>query len=65
VDVHLFDDLHAHPSLIMKGGHIEQGGEVVTTARASESEGMPGTPWPGDRAERDGAVPASRPPIGN
>jgi hypothetical protein len=59
VDVQLFDDLDAHPSLILKSGHIERDGEVVITARASESEAMPRTALPDDRAEHDGTVPAS------
>ena len=37
VDVRGFDDLDAHPSLVLKSGHIERDGAVVITARASES----------------------------
>jgi hypothetical protein len=60
VEVRAFDDLDAHPSLILKSGHIEQDGEVVITARASESEPMPKTSLPDDRAEPDGAAPIPR-----
>ena len=56
VDVQIFDDLDAHPSLILKSGHIEWDGEVVITTRASESEPTPETSLPDDWAERDGAV---------
>jgi hypothetical protein len=59
VDVQLFDDLDAHPGLILKSGHIERDGEVVITARASESEVMPRTSPADDRAERDSTMPAS------
>jgi hypothetical protein len=53
-----------HPNLILKSGHIERDGEVVITARASESES---TPWPasaGDRADHDGVVSGTRDPDG-
>ena len=65
VDVRVFGDLDAHPSLILKSGHIERDGEVVITARAAESELMPQTSLPDDRAERDGAIPVTRLPDGN
>ena len=65
VDVRGFDDLDAHPSLILKSGHIERDGAVVITARASESESMPPASLGEDRAERDGAVSISRAPNGN
>jgi hypothetical protein len=56
VDVQGFDDLDAHPSLILKSGHIERDGEVVITSRASASEPMPETSLRVDCAERDGAA---------
>jgi hypothetical protein len=62
VDVQLFDDLDAHPSLILKSGHVEWNGEVVITARASDSEAIPRTFLPDDRAERSGAVSTSGAP---
>jgi len=65
VDVRGFDDLDAHPSLILKSGHIGRDGHVMITARASESDPMPQTSLPGDRADRDGAVSTSRLPNGS
>ena len=65
VDVQLFDDLDAHPSLILKSGHIERDGEVVITARASESETMPQTSSADDRANCDGTLPVTHLPNGN
>ena len=62
VDVQLFDDLDAHPSLILKSGHIERDGEVVITTRASDSEVMPRAARPDDRAEPNGAVSTSGDP---
>jgi hypothetical protein len=35
VIVQVFGDLDAHPSLVLKSGHIEQDGAVIITARSA------------------------------
>jgi hypothetical protein len=65
VDVQLFDDLDAHPSLILKSGHVERDGQVVITARASESVSMIRISLPDGRAIRDVPVFGSRLPNGH
>jgi hypothetical protein len=62
VEVQAFDDLDAHPSLILKSGHVERDGQVVITARASESESMPSMCSADDRAHGDGPVTVTRRP---
>lgn len=51
VDVRAFDDLDAHPDLVLKSGHVERTGLVVITARALESESDPLWPTGADRTE--------------
>ena len=50
IDVRAFGDLDAHPSLVLKSGHIERSGTVVITARAPESEVEVSSPTTNDRA---------------
>jgi hypothetical protein len=59
VDVQVFDDLDAHPILILKSGHIEPDGAVVITERAADSESTPQPASAGARADHDGVVPAT------
>lgn len=65
VDVRAFGDLDAYPNLILKSGHIERDGQVVITARASESESLPQAALPAERAWRDEAVSKSPRPGAN
>lgn len=64
VDVRVFGDLDVHPDLILKSGHVERDGEVIITARASESEPTPQTPSADDRVDHNGVVSATRDPDG-
>lgn len=57
VDLRRFDDLDAHPALILKSGHIEQDGQVVITARAPESETIAPMSSPDDLADRSSTSP--------
>jgi hypothetical protein len=54
VDVTVFDDLDAHPSLVLKSGHIERDGAVMITARASESDDDAWRSTADDPAGREG-----------
>ena len=65
IEVRAFDDLDAHPSLILKSGHIEKDGQVVIAARPFDSVPTPRASLSDDRAERDDVASASRLQNGN